>query len=284
MDVDAFWQARESELEEYARLALRVGVNIEEGQDVTVSCYVEHAPLARAIGRVAYAEGARRVDAGYLDVYLRRSRAELAPDEAVSWTPPWALQKVKEEGERRAAFVNIVGEPDPNLFNGIDAGRVARSVIPELRQAYWHAFDRGEMPWTIIAFPTPGWAEQAFGEPDVGRLWDAIRATVRLDEPDPVGAWREHITVLQERAGADERAWLRRGALPWPGHRPDRRAARAVAVDGRGQRDRLGALLHAEPADRGGLHDSGPAADRGSRQRNAAARAPSAGRSSATSR
>ena len=68
MDVDAFWQARERELEEYARLALRVGVNLEEGQDVTVSCYVEHAPLARAIGRVAYAEGARRVDAGYLDV------------------------------------------------------------------------------------------------------------------------------------------------------------------------------------------------------------------------
>jgi aminopeptidase len=200
MDVDAFWQARESELEEYARLALRVGVNLEEGQDVTVQCYVEHAPLARAIGRVAYADGARRVDANYLDVHLRRSRAELAPDEAVAWTPPWALQKVKEEGERRAAFVNIVGEPDPDLFDGLDPGRVARSVMPELRQAYWHAFDRGEMPWTIIAFPTPGWAEQAFGEPDVVRLWDAIRMTVRLDEADPVAAWREHIAVLQARA------------------------------------------------------------------------------------
>src|SRR6476620_3678973 len=91
MDVDAFWQAREGELEEYARLALRVGVNLEEGQDVTVSCYVEHAPLARAIGRVAYAEGARRVDAAYLDAHLRRARAALAPDEAVAWTPPWAL-------------------------------------------------------------------------------------------------------------------------------------------------------------------------------------------------
>src|SRR5436190_22198522 len=112
MDVDAFWQARESELDEYARLALRVGVNLEEGQDVTVSCYVEHAPLARAIGRVAYAEGARRVDAGYLDVYLRRSRAELAPVEAVGRSPPWARQMVKEEGERRAAVVNIGGETD----------------------------------------------------------------------------------------------------------------------------------------------------------------------------
>src|SRR4051794_10201864 len=174
MDVDAFWEARESELDEYARLALRVGVNLEEGQDVTISCYVEHAPLARAIGRVAYAEGARRVEATYNDVYLRRSRAELAPDEAVDWAPPWALQKIREEGERGAAFLNIVGEPDPNLFKGLDAGRVARSMVPELRQAYWHAFDRGEMSWAIVAFPTPGWAEQAFGEPDVERLWEAI--------------------------------------------------------------------------------------------------------------
>lgn len=200
MDVEGFWQARQDELEEYARLALRVGVNLEEGQDVNVQCYVEHAPLARALARVGYAEGARRVDANYIDVYLRRTRAELAPDEAVSWAPRWLLEKVKEEGERHTAFVNIIGEPDPNLFAGLDPTRVARSVIPEVRHAYWNAFDRGEMPWTIVAFPTPGWAQQAFGEPDIERLWDAIRATVRLDEPDPVAAWQEHIRVLQERA------------------------------------------------------------------------------------
>lgn len=200
MDVDAFWQARGAELDEYARLALRVGVNIDEGQDVTVQCYVEHAPLARAIARVAYGEGARRVEANYVDVYVRRSKAAFAPDDAVGWAPPWALQKIAEEAERRAAFVNIVGEPDADLFAGLDADRVARSVMPELRQSYWHAFDRGDMPWTIVAFPTPGWAEQVFGEPDVERLWDAIRATVRLDEPDPVAAWRTHIAELQQRA------------------------------------------------------------------------------------
>ena len=72
--------------------------------------------------------------------------------------------------------------------------------MPELRRAVWNAVDRGAMPWTIVAFPTPGWANQVFGQPDVARLWDAIRATVRLDEPDPVAAWREHLGVLQARA------------------------------------------------------------------------------------
>ena len=93
MDTDQFWSERGGELEEYARLALRVGVNIEHGQDVTILAYIEHAPLVRALARVAYAEGARRVDANYVDLHLRRAKVELAPDEAVGWTPAWALQR-----------------------------------------------------------------------------------------------------------------------------------------------------------------------------------------------
>jgi aminopeptidase len=200
VDTESFWAERSSELEEYARVALRVGVDLRTGQDLAIISYVEHVPLVRALGRVAYSEGARRVDAHYLDAHLRRSKVEFAPDEAVEWTPRWLLARIAEEAERGTALVNIVGEPDPNLFAGLDPDRVARSIMPEARRAYWDAFERGQMPWTIVAFPTPGWAEQAFGEPDVARLWDAVRATVRLDEPDPVAAWRAHVELLQQRA------------------------------------------------------------------------------------
>ena len=199
MDTETFWADRADELEEYARLALRVGVNIEQGQDVTVLADVEHAPLVRAIARVAYREGARLVQVEYLDVYVRRARAEFAPDEAVGWAPDWMLRRIEEEAERRTAFVNVVGEPDPNLFTGLDPKRIAESVVPQRRRAVWTAIDHRAIPWTIVAFPTPGWARQVFGEPDVGRLWEAIRATVRLDEPDPVEAWQEHIGVLRRR-------------------------------------------------------------------------------------
>src|SRR4051794_37290038 len=111
MDAESFWAERADELDEYARLALRVGVNLEEGQDVMLLAYVEHAPLVRAFARVAYANGARRVDPLYLDVYVRREKAAHAPEEAVGWTPKWLLQRVEEEGERGTAVVNIVGEP-----------------------------------------------------------------------------------------------------------------------------------------------------------------------------
>jgi aminopeptidase len=201
VDTDSFWAARTDELDEYARLAVRVGVNLEPGQDVTILCYVEHAPLVRAIARVAYAEGARRVEPFYIDVFVRRETAAHAPEEAVGWAPGWMLQRVEEDAQRRAAVINTVGDPLPNLFAGIDATRVASSVMPDLRRAIWTAFDHGRMPWTIVAFPTPGWAEQVFGEPDVARLWDAVRGTVRVLDPDPVGAWQQHIALLRGRAG-----------------------------------------------------------------------------------
>ena len=52
----------------------------------------------------------------------------------------------------------------------------------------------------MAAYPNEGWAEAVFGEPDVERLWDAVARAVRLDEPDPIEAWRRHVDRLTERA------------------------------------------------------------------------------------
>ena len=54
--------------------------------------------------------------------------------------------------------------------------------------------------WTAIGYPNEGWATQMFGAPDVERLWDAVAYCTRLDEPDPVAAWREHVDRLTARA------------------------------------------------------------------------------------
>jgi aminopeptidase len=56
--------------------------------------------------------------------------------------------------------------------------------------------------WSIVAFPSEGWARTVFGEADVERLWAAVATAVRLDEPDPVAAWKEHIAKLAGRATA----------------------------------------------------------------------------------
>ena len=109
------------------------------------------------------------------------------------------IRRVEEQVELRR-FVSVMGEPDPDLFAGIDPKRVSDSALPDVRRAVWDANDRAAISWVVVAFPTRGWAKQVFGEPDVARLWDAIRATVRLDEPDPTAAWEKHVAMLLGRA------------------------------------------------------------------------------------
>ncbi len=60
--------------------------------------------------------------------------------------------------------------------------------------------------WLAIGGAAGGWARAVFpdlnADEAVERLWQAIFATVRLDEPDPAAAWKEHLRLLEERAAA----------------------------------------------------------------------------------
>jgi aminopeptidase len=110
------------------------------------------------------------------------------------------VQQIRELGERQGAVVQISGAPDPAIFEGVDGERLARNNPLEVRRTYLDQVSEGRVNWVIVAGPTAAWAKRVFGEPDVERLWDAISRAVRLDEPDPVAAWRDHIATLTARA------------------------------------------------------------------------------------
>ena len=187
-------------LERYARLAVEVGVNLAPGQVLRVSAEPEHVDLVRAIARIAYETGARFVETVYRDPHLKRARVLNAPEDTLDWSPPWSLALIDHLAESHGATITITGESDPELLGDLEPGRVARAFARTAHQRLLAAENDGRIAWSIVACPTPGWAEAVFGEPDVGRLWEAIATATRLDEPDPVASWREHIERLKERA------------------------------------------------------------------------------------
>jgi len=190
-------------LNRYAKLAVEVGVCLRPGQDLLVEAAVEHAPLARHVARAAYAAGARYVDVLYNDQQLLRAQVELGADEGLGWPPPWQVLRLEDATRGgNTCRVIIVGDPNPNLMAGLDGGRVARADAIDVRKAHLRGLNERAVSWSIIACPTEGWAEALFGEPDVDRLWGLIERAVRLDEPDPVTAWREHMERLEARARA----------------------------------------------------------------------------------
>ena len=188
-------------LRDYARLAVRVGVNLQRGQRLAVNGLVEHAPLVRAVALEAYEAGARYVDVLYTDQHVRRAHIEYAPADQLDWSPPWLVERIESLGEEGGALLGITGNPEPELFADLDGSRVGRARMKKLSEASLKLTD-GLCNWSIVAFPNEGWARTVFGEPDVERLWQAVATAVRLDEPDPVAAWKEHIAKLGTRATA----------------------------------------------------------------------------------
>jgi aminopeptidase len=191
-------------IERYAELAVRVGANVQEGQLVEVIARVEHAPVARAVTRAAYAAGARYVDVLYSDQHLRRAMIEGADEETLSWTPPWVLKGAKVVGEENAAIVALTGEAEPELLADLPGERVGKARMLALAEENMRQISELLNNWTVVACPNEGWAKAVFGEPDLAQLWEKVAYCVRLDEDDPVEAWRQHIAKLARRVDALE--------------------------------------------------------------------------------
>ncbi len=193
-------------IDRYAEFVVRVAANVQPGQDVHLSALVEHAPIARAVAEQAYLAGARRVVVEYADYQVRRSAIRHAPDEALGSHYPHELDRFRFWREQGIAWISLTGNPDPTVFDGLDPARIAAypsKVLAAEVSGLIH-----DVAWTVAAAPNEGWARQIFGQPDVTRLWEAVAVATRLDEPDPVAAWREHLARLAGRVAVLDRLAL----------------------------------------------------------------------------
>jgi aminopeptidase len=187
-------------IERYAELAVRVGANVQPGQEVFVHGLVEHAELVRELVRQSYRAGASYVNVEYGDQHVRRAMIELGPDEALTYSPSW-LKRLAETMPG-CAQLGTAGDPEPELLADLDGERVGRAMPLEAAEIFRQHHREKSVNWCGVGAPTEGWARQILGEPDVERLWELVAFCFRLDEPDPVSAWREHLDRLDERAAA----------------------------------------------------------------------------------
>ena len=191
----------ENLLKRYAELVVRVGANVKEGQDVAISAYVEQAPFARALATAAYEAGARYVAAQYSDQYIKRQLIIHGDDDVLEWSAPWEFERLEHFSRVGGANIFIAGDPNPDVFEDLDGVRVGKTRPKALSErALQITFEEKTINWTIAAYPSERWAEKAYGNGDLERLWQDVAKAVRLDQPDPVEAWQEHVKRLRSRA------------------------------------------------------------------------------------
>lgn len=188
----------------YAQLAVQVGVNIQPNQLLFISASIEVKDFVRLIVEEAYNCGARQVFADWSDDVITRLRYEKAPADSFNEFPSWKQIERETLVEQGAAFISIVSQ-GPDLLNGIDPQRISanQKATGLALQKFRQAMQADQFSWTVIAAPSVEWAKKVFPEKTdtaaVEALWDAILKAVRADVDDPIEAWKQHDITLHEK-------------------------------------------------------------------------------------
>lgn len=190
-------------MKDYARLAVRSGVNIQEGQRLVIRCPVECADFARLCAAEAYEAGCREVLMHWSDDELGRMKFLHAADDVFDTVGSWEVDFFNTLSEEGAAFLTIFAE-DPALLNGVDPDRIRRAQIStgKALETFRNRMMKSECAWSICSVPTKAWAKTVF--PDltedeaVARLWEEILASCRVDGGDAIQNWQNHSDEIKK--------------------------------------------------------------------------------------
>ena len=194
----------EEKLQNYAELIVKVGVNVQPGQEVVLYINVDQQRLAHLIVKEAYQAGAGKVMIKWSDTFAQREFLEHASDEFLENVPEFAKEEAQYIAEHRCCRISVMSE-DPGAFGGIDQKRVAayQSANGKALMPVRQATQNNDLSWTVVAAASPAWAERVFpdlkGEAAVDRLWEEIFKTTRIDREDPIQAWKDHDAKLHEK-------------------------------------------------------------------------------------
>ena len=192
---------------EYAKVIVEVGVNLQKGQTLIVSCPVECAQFGRLVAQAAYDAGAREVVMRWGDDQLARMKYLYADESVFDEVPVWLKTFYYEYADVKAALVSISAS-NPEYLKGVDPDRLRRNSIASGRELkeYQNMQMRNDFPWCVVSIPTQAWAQKVFPDAEspeeaVDKLWDAILSSVRVTgDNTAVDKWQVHLDKLNKRA------------------------------------------------------------------------------------
>lgn len=191
----------ERNIEKYAEIAVRVGINIQEGQTLVINAPTNNMEFVRLVAKKAYEAGAKDVHIEWTDEELTLLKYTLAPNDAFTEFPMWKAKGFEEMAENGAAFMSIVAS-NPDLLKGVEPERIANfnKARGKALEKYRNYVQADKVSWCVIAAPSKEWAQKVFPniseEESVEKLWEAILMATRADLEDPVAAWRDHNSQL----------------------------------------------------------------------------------------
>ena len=190
-------------LNEYAKLVLKFGVNLQKGQGLEIACPVEKRSVAHCLAKNAYQMGAKIVNIRWNDESIDKLKLTYADNETLKEVPKWFVDSKNYLVEKNFCYIAVSAE-DPSAFKKIPAEKI--SVYSKARSKALKKFSDAVMSngirWCVISVPTLAWAKKVFPNeknPE-NALANAIAKTMRLDAENPTLEWKTHLDTLDKRA------------------------------------------------------------------------------------
>jgi aminopeptidase len=194
----------EKNLEKYAELAVKVGINVQKDQTLVIMTSISCADFVRKVALKAFEAGAKDVIVDWEDDQFKAIRLRHAPEESLKEYPMWKVGGFEELARNGAAFLQIYA-PNADLLKGIHPERIAKAnkASAVARDGFLSYLRNSKVSWLMVSIPTPEWSAKVFPDLDeetrVAKLWELIFKLTRVDAEDPVEAWKQHIDHLAEK-------------------------------------------------------------------------------------
>lgn len=195
-------------IENFAKLAVEIGVNVQKGEDVLITSPVENPELARLMTKAAYEKGARNVAIDWKDDDITRLTYEYQDQETLNEVPDWKIAKMEYQiANKKSNRISIYAE-DPDLLNGLDSEKVSEAIRENSKKTkeFVKYTMNDVLSWLVISVPTRKWAIKVFphlAEDDAyDKLWETILDVSRVSESweETKKNWKDHINTLNEKS------------------------------------------------------------------------------------
>ena len=189
-------------LENYAKLIVRSGLNVQEGQEVIIRAELDQPEFVSMTVEECYRVGAKKVTVEWTHQAITGIHTKYQSTETLGKVEKWEEEKLRHQAEILPCELYLMSE-DPDGLADADQEKMARArqmkypVIKPYKDQM-----ENKQQWCIAAVPGRAWAKKVFPElPEEERmekLWEAILFASRALE-DPMKAWREHDADLKKR-------------------------------------------------------------------------------------
>lgn len=187
----------------YAKLIVRVGANVQKGQEVRVFASLDQPEFIKMLAEECYKAGASRVTVDWNCPELTKLSARYMKLRDLSETREWEKARMQDMVDHLPVRIFIESE-DPDGLRGINPKYFkAFAARIKISKPYRDAIDNKHQ-WCIAAVPGEAWAKKVHPELSkraaVEQLWKDILYTARADGEDPIADWEEHNRDLKARS------------------------------------------------------------------------------------